>query len=174
VLWLLTSPTPGYSNPLDSYSWNKTQNPGSLVAYWLGGSFFIWLPIRYLLREDTKHRYAQHSPETKAGDSAVDVTLEEFCKQPLVSKDPIEGRKVSTIDEVVLVYQDRDLNAAAIGRPPKGTEIQLGFLSEVEGRQWIEAVLPDGKKGYVLAASARSHSVLNREHGVAHTCPPVS
>ena len=57
VLWLMSAPIPGSHNPMES-TWDT--NPAGAIAFWLGGSFFIWLPIRYLLRGETRQRYGVH------------------------------------------------------------------------------------------------------------------
>jgi hypothetical protein len=68
------------------------------------------------------------------------------------------GRHVRVLDDALVVYQERDFNSAVIDHPAKGSEIHIASQSEVEGREWFEAVLPNGMKGYVLAANARSHT----------------
>jgi hypothetical protein len=70
----------------------------------------------------------------------------------------IANRKVRTLDDTLRVFQDRDLNSPVIGQLPNGVEIQLGAVSEIEGREWVEATLPDGTTGYLVSASARSHT----------------
>ena len=70
----------------------------------------------------------------------------------------IANRKVRTLDDTLRVFQDRDLNSPVIGHSPEGVEIQLGAVSEIEGREWAEATLPDGTSGYLVSASARSHT----------------
>jgi hypothetical protein len=70
----------------------------------------------------------------------------------------LAARKVRTLDGALCVFEDRDWNSAVIFQPPHGSEIQLGAVTEVHGREWIEAALPDGLSGYVLGASIRSHT----------------
>ena len=67
-------------------------------------------------------------------------------------------RNVRVLDDALVVYQERDFHSAVIDHPTKGSEIQIASQSEVEGREWFEAVLPNGIRGYVLAASVRSHT----------------
>jgi hypothetical protein len=49
--WSIRSPTHSHSLMLN--------NPGYLAGTMLGGSFFIWKPIWYLLKRPTKERYAK-------------------------------------------------------------------------------------------------------------------
>lgn len=70
----------------------------------------------------------------------------------------LAGRKVRTLDGALRVFEDRDFNSAVRSVLPYGAEIQLGATSEVDGREWIEAALPDGTSGYVLGSSTRSHA----------------
>lgn len=72
----------------------------------------------------------------------------------------LAGRKVRTLDDTLQVFQDRDLNSAVVGNFPKDVEIQLGGVSEIEGREWLEATLPNGTTGYLVSASARSHTEI--------------
>jgi len=68
------------------------------------------------------------------------------------------GRRARTIDGAVRVFQDRDLNSAMKSEVPQGVVLHLGVASEVGGREWVEATLPDGTSGYVLGANVRSHT----------------
>ncbi len=97
----------------------------------------------------------------KQGQKAVTYTESEIevVKESLRNRSgSITARKVS--DDALVVYQDCDLNSAVIGRPAKGTEIQIGSFAEIGGRQWFEVALPNGDRGHTLAASARSHTAL--------------
>lgn len=67
-------------------------------------------------------------------------------------------RIVRTIDDTLAVFHARDLNSAQVCRLAEGREITLGHTSEFEGRQWAEALLPDGIRGYVLGPSALGHT----------------
>jgi hypothetical protein len=71
---------------------------------------------------------------------------------------PLEGSKLKTFDDALAVYEDCDFNSPVLNRLPSGAEFQLGHGSRIEGREWLEAELSDGKKDYVLAASVRSHA----------------
>ena len=71
--------------------------------------------------------------------------------------DKLEGRKVRTVDAGLSVYQAPDLGVTFVPLPA-GTEIELGSMSEPDGRQWFGVILPNGDRGYVLAASIRSHT----------------
>ena len=57
TLWNLTSSIPGYYNPLSKYSLET--NPASFLALIIGGSSYIWFPILYLLRKETKSKYRE-------------------------------------------------------------------------------------------------------------------
>jgi hypothetical protein len=70
----------------------------------------------------------------------------------------LQGRKVRTLDDTLRAFQDRDLNSPVIGQLPAGVEIQLGAVSEIEGREWVEATLPDGTAGFLVSASDRRHT----------------
>ena len=82
----------------------------------------------------------------------------EAIKELLGRRNELTGHTVKALDDHLIVYQECDLSSAVIGRPATGTEIQIGAMSEIEGRQWFEAALPNGDKGYLLAANARSHT----------------
>jgi hypothetical protein len=81
----------------------------------------------------------------------------EILSKP-VKTDSLANRRVKTLDGGLVIYQDRDLNSPIINFPPSGTEIQLGSSSMVAGREWLEAILPNGFKGYALGPSLRSHT----------------
>jgi len=68
--------------------------------------------------------------------------------------------RVTTTDDMLQVYQDRDLSMNAVAQLSKGSEIQLGAATMHEGREWMEAILEDGRVGYVLGPSARGHTTL--------------
>ena len=70
---------------------------------------------------------------------------------------PLERKKRKTLDDTLMIFQDRDLNSPIACHPPMGADIQLSSRSEIEGREWLEATLPGGTRGYVLGASARSN-----------------
>jgi hypothetical protein len=67
---------------------------------------------------------------------------------------------VRTLDDTLLVFEDRDLASAVIRQLAEQEEVQLGVESEYGGQQWIAAALPDGLSGYVLGSSALSHTTL--------------
>jgi hypothetical protein len=68
--------------------------------------------------------------------------------------------KVSTIDDLLQVYQNSDLSSETIAQLAKGVELQLDESIMQEGRQWMKAQLQDGRVGFVLGPSARSHTTL--------------
>jgi hypothetical protein len=72
----------------------------------------------------------------------------------------LAGCKVRTLDDALRVFQDHDLTSPVIGQLPKDVEIQLGGVLEIEGREWVEATLSDGTTGYLVSASARSHTEI--------------
>lgn len=69
----------------------------------------------------------------------------------------LANRKVKTLDGQVTVYKSCELKSAVVNSPPKGTEIQLGSISVIDGREWVEAILPNGDRGYALSPNLRSH-----------------
>jgi hypothetical protein len=73
------------------------------------------------------------------------------------SADLLANRMVKTIDGAFMIYQDRDLNSPNMS-PATGTEIQLGASSIIAEREWVEATLPNGNKGYAFGANVRGHS----------------
>jgi hypothetical protein len=66
---------------------------------------------------------------------------------------------VTTTDDRLQLYQDRDLRSVILLQMEKGIVVQSGANSEFEGREWLEAVV-ELQRGYVLGASARSHTAL--------------
>jgi len=77
---------------------------------------------------------------------------------------------VITTDDMLQVYQDRDLDSTVIAHLAKGVEIQLDAATVHEGRQWMAATLEDGSVGYVLGPSAHGHTTLGESQLV--TKPP--
>jgi hypothetical protein len=77
----------------------------------------------------------------RMGDDAVDVTVTE---------------------DSLPVYQDRDLTSTVIAQVPRGHGIKtrLDVAKDRVGREWMEANLPDGRVGYILATSARGHTTF--------------
>src|ERR1051326_6078576 len=69
----------------------------------------------------------------------------------------LAGKKVH-VDDVLQVFKSRDLKSDVLSQPGKDTVIQLGVVSDVDGREWIEATLPDGTFGFVLGPSVRSQA----------------
>jgi hypothetical protein len=69
-------------------------------------------------------------------------------------------QKITATDDVLQVYEHQDLDSRVIAQANKGLEIELGEATVHEGREWIEASLEDGTRGYVLGASARGHTTL--------------
>jgi hypothetical protein len=55
ALFLLSAPVPGYYNPLQQHSFDH--NPGAFLTLMIGGSSFLWFPIWYLFKTETKKRY---------------------------------------------------------------------------------------------------------------------
>jgi hypothetical protein len=66
---------------------------------------------------------------------------------------------VTTTDDKLQLYQDRDLCSLILRKIGKGVVVQLGAKSEFEGREWLEAVV-ERQAGYVLGPSARSFTTL--------------
>jgi hypothetical protein len=74
-----------------------------------------------------------------------------------VTPDEVQ-RIVRTTDDTLALFHARDSNSSQVFRLPEGREFTLGQTSEFEGRQWVEALLPDGVRGYVLGPSALGHT----------------
>jgi hypothetical protein len=74
----------------------------------------------------------------------------------------LAGRTVKTVDDALTVYSERNLSSAHIGLD-KGVEIQLGKVSDVDGREWVEVTLLDGSGSFVLGSSVRSHTDIPLE-----------
>ena len=96
--------------------------------------------------------------QTEKAVKYTDLELEAVKQSIAGKRESLAGQSVRAADDSLFIYQDCDFNSAIVGRPVKGTEIQLGAMSEIEGREWFEAALPNGDKGYVLAATTRSHT----------------
>lgn len=75
-----------------------------------------------------------------------------------VSSSLLANRSVTTLDGELKVYKSCDPKSATVGSPLRGTEIRLGSVEIVDGREWVEATLPNGDRGYALGPSLRSHS----------------
>jgi hypothetical protein len=69
-------------------------------------------------------------------------------------------QKVTTLDDTLQVFRERDLSSTVIARLPKGIEIVLSASTVFEGRDWIEATIEGVDSGYVLYPSARGHTTL--------------
>jgi hypothetical protein len=67
--------------------------------------------------------------------------------------------KVTTIDDALRVYRERNLGSELLPQIPAGVEIQLGSASMVEDREWIEVTIPS-HVGYALGPSLRGHTTL--------------
>jgi len=68
-------------------------------------------------------------------------------------------QRVTTTDDQLQVYRQRDL-ASAIVHVPKAVGLTLSDSTVFEDREWMEATLEDGTVGYVLGPTARSHTTL--------------
>jgi hypothetical protein len=76
---------------------------------------------------------------------------------PEGSPSALINKKVKTLDDAVVIYAGCDLKSAVVASPSQGTEIDLGAALMVEGREWVEATLPGGERGYALGPNVRSH-----------------
>jgi len=125
------------------------------LGWFLGTSLLciIFLPLYLIVRKPIP----RPPPDDESRRTASLVAA--LAARSADTNQPMAGRKVRTFDDGLVVYEGCDVNSAVISRPLKGSEIQLGLSSEIERREWLEAVLPDGQRGYVLASSARSHSI---------------
>jgi len=79
--------------------------------------------------------------------------------------------KVLTTDDALQVYQARDLKSGEITRLPGGVDIQLGEITVLEGRQWIEVALTSGATGYALGPSVRGHTTFGAIEAQAPLSP---
>src|SRR5215471_10470443 len=92
----------------------------------------------------------------------------------------LKGAKVRTFDDTLHIFEDPDFQSAVKFEVPYGTELQLGAASEIEGLEWIEALLPDATAGYVLASSVRTHSMIlgntvsSRSSPASTACPAAA
>ena len=123
---------------------------------WFLGVFLlciIFLPLYLIVRKPIQR--PPPDDESRRTESLVAA----LAARPADTSQSMAGRKVRTFDDGLVVYEGCDVNSAVISRPLKGSEIQLGSSSEIEEREWLEAALHDGKRGYILASSARSHSI---------------
>jgi hypothetical protein len=75
--------------------------------------------------------------------------------------DHFDKQKVTTTDDTLRIYRDRDLNSSVIAPVAKGVAVQLEAATIYEGREWMRATLEDGTVGYVLGSSARGHTTLD-------------
>lgn len=80
----------------------------------------------------------------------------EALVKTLRARKPLAGGKVKTLDSALVVYRNCDLKSSAIS-VPGATEIQLGSMSLVDGREWVEVTLPSGHRGYAIGPNVRSH-----------------
>lgn len=94
-------------------------------------------------------------------DNQADATksLVSVLSGTLHTEPSLLGRTVQTLDDALLVYERCDFNSAIVSHLPKGTGVHLESIEEIDGRQWIKAVLANGDRGCILAASVRSHTV---------------
>jgi hypothetical protein len=72
----------------------------------------------------------------------------------------LEGIRVRTTDDALRVFEGPDFQSALKSEVPCGAELHLGSAFEVEGREWVEVILPDGVSGFALGASLRSHTAV--------------
>lgn len=112
-----------------------------------------------LLRVPTSHRCRKCGAPVGQGVSECFECRQKGSLRGNLREKQLPGRRVKTLDGTLMLYQGRDLRSSVISRLPAEAEIQLGSRSEVDGREWLEARLPNGTGGYVLGASARSHTV---------------
>lgn len=84
----------------------------------------------------------------------------------VLTEKPGPAKTVITTDDSLRILADRNLSSDVLALVPKGTEIELGGTSTLDGREWIQAKLKSGRSGYVLAPSARGHTTLASERTV--------
>lgn len=59
-------------------------------------------------------------------------------------------KKTKTAAEKTRVYESTDSRSTLLAEVPEGTNIDVGPISEVDGADWTNVKLVDGKQGYVL------------------------
>jgi small-conductance mechanosensitive channel len=74
----------------------------------------------------------------------------------------LSGHSVNTIDNALTVFSDRNLSST-FGLLDKGVSIQLGTVSVVDDREWVEVGLVNGSSRFALASAVRSHTDVPRE-----------
>lgn len=72
-------------------------------------------------------------------------------------------RLITTLDGGLTAFRSRDLSSELADPIQSGVKIQLGAVSMVEGREWVEATLPNGEICYMIGASLRSHAIPAEE-----------
>ena len=74
----------------------------------------------------------------------------------------LSGRRVKTVDNALRLFCQRDLISPSqpLGM---GVEIQLGTVSVLDGREWVEVALPDGSFNFALGPAVRSHTDMPTE-----------
>src|SRR5579872_3331860 len=83
----------------------------------------------------------------------------------------LAGRMVKTVDNGLSVFSRPDVNSES-RQLDAGSDLQLGAVSELDGREWVELILPDASPGFALGASIRSHTDLPIERYVPPPIPP--
>ncbi len=74
----------------------------------------------------------------------------------------LSGRKVKTVDNALRLFCQRDLISPS--HPlDKGVEIQLGAVTDLDGREWVEVALLDGSFNFALGSAVRSHTDMPTE-----------
>jgi hypothetical protein len=69
----------------------------------------------------------------------------------------LAGRTVKTSDDGFRIFCNRDL-ASQSWIAEKGGEVRLGGVSDFEGREWVEVILPDQSINFALGATVRGHT----------------
>ena len=72
----------------------------------------------------------------------------------------LAGKVVRTYDDSLTAYRSRgDLSSELPAGIESGILVELGSVSMVDGREWVEATLPAGEFCYMIGASVRSHAI---------------
>jgi hypothetical protein len=150
--------------PLLNLYWagRLTLEAGYRIWYVLLIGLSIYWPLRLSYEKEWPAEKRRRTERAMAAWRDTTLTMEPQIRRtsPMVA---LAGIWVWTFDNALRILESPDLQSAVKFEVPSGTELQLGAVSEIAGREWIEAMLPDGTAGHVLATSVRSHAAISRK-----------
>jgi hypothetical protein len=92
--------------------------------------------------------------------AAVSAAQEKSDARP-VPASPAPRLQVTTMDGLVSVLAECDLDADLVAKVPAGESVRLGTATQAEdGRRWVGVTLPNGASGFALLSTIRSHCRL--------------